>query len=86
MVKSFGYSGHHQGIVIDIAAYSLGANFIERHFTLDNKLKGTDQKASIVPKQLQELRKNLDSINMCLTYKTKDILDVELSNKEKLKW
>lgn len=86
LVKAIGYSGHHQGTVIDIAAYSLGANFIERHFTLDNKLKGTDQKASIVPKQLQELRKNLDSINMCLTYKTKDILDVELSNKEKLKW
>ena len=30
-----GFSGHHRGIAIDIAAFTLGANYIERHFTLD---------------------------------------------------
>ena len=29
-----GFSGHHKGISFDIAAYTLGANYIERHFTL----------------------------------------------------
>ena len=32
-VKSVGFSGHHLGIAADIAAYALGAHWIERHFT-----------------------------------------------------
>ena len=34
-VKSIGFSGHHLGIAVDIAAYTLGAEWIERHVTLD---------------------------------------------------
>jgi len=48
-VKSIGFSGHHKGIAIDVAAYTLGAIWIERHFTLDRTWKGTDHAASREP-------------------------------------
>ena len=44
-----GFSGHHLGIAIDIAAYTLGASTIERHYTLDRTWKGTDHAASLEP-------------------------------------
>ena len=40
-VKAIGFSGHHLGIAIDIGAYALGAQWIERHFTKDRTWKGT---------------------------------------------
>ena len=86
IVKKIGYSGHHIGINIDIAAYALGAECIERHFTLDRSIKGTDQKYSILPNEMKELHDNLNEIYKALTYKDKGILDVELGSKEKLKW
>jgi len=46
-VRSIGFSGHHKGIAIDVAAYTLGATWIERHFTLDRTWKGTDHAASL---------------------------------------
>ena len=85
-IKGIGYSGHHQGVVIDIAAYVLGATYIERHFTLNKNYKGTDQKASILPNELRKLKNNLKIINSTMKMKNKDILDVELNNKEKLRW
>lgn len=86
IVKGIGYSGHHIGIVIDISAYTLGAKYIERHFTLDKNMKGTDQKASIVPKELFKLKQNLTDISQCLQAKSSDILQSELQNEVKLKW
>ena len=85
-VKAIGYSGHHLGINIDIAAYALGASFLERHFTLNKKYKGTDQEASITPKELYNLANNLDEVSKCLKYKSDDILECEKANEEKLKW
>ncbi len=46
-VKHIGFSGHHLGISVDIAAYTLGANWVERHFTKDRTWKGTDHAASL---------------------------------------
>ena len=86
IIKSIGYSGHHQGIIIDVAAFTLGAEYIERHFTLNKQYKGTDQSASIEPTELAKLKSNLEDISFALKNKDKEILDVELSNKEKLKW
>ena len=39
-INEIGFSGHHLGIAIDVSAYTLGATWIERHFTLDRKQKG----------------------------------------------
>jgi len=42
-----GYSGHETGIIVSIAAVSLGATSIERHITLDRSMYGSDQSASL---------------------------------------
>jgi N-acetylneuraminate synthase len=80
-----GYSGHHLGIAVDIAAYCLGATWIERHFTLDRTAKGTDQSASIEPAGLQKLCRDLKATNKALRWKEVDYTEDELNNKNKLK-
>merc|ERR1712078_105021 len=48
-VKAIGFSGHHLGIAVDVAAYAMGAQWNERHFTKDRTGKGTDHAASLEP-------------------------------------
>lgn len=84
-VKSIGFSGHHLGIAVDIAAYTLGANIIERHYTLDRTWKGTDHAASLEPMGLRKLSRDLDATYEALHYKEKDILDIEQVQRDKLK-
>lgn len=86
IVKGIGFSGHHIGTSVDIAAYTLGIDIIERHFTIDKSLKGTDQKVALTKEEFIKLIDDIDAVRKALTYKEKDILDVEIKNKEKLKW
>jgi len=86
IIKDIGFSGHHLGIAIDIAAYTLGARHIERHFTLDRTWKGTDHAASLEPDGLRKLVRNLNATYASLKYKNKDLLDVEVEQRKKLKW
>ncbi len=85
-VKEIGFSGHHLGIAIDIAAYTLGASWIERHFTLDRTWKGTDHAASLEPTGLRKLSRDLKATHKALTYKEKEILDIEKDQRDKLKY
>lgn len=84
-VKSIGFSGHHLGYAIDMSAYTLGAVWIERHFTKDKKAKGTDHGASLEPHELKTMIDNLNEVYESLTYKSEDILDIEKVQREKLK-
>ena len=84
-VKEIGFSGHHLGISIDVSAYTLGARWIERHFTKDRTWKGTDHAASLEPEGLRKLVRNLNNSYKALQYKEKDILDIEQIQREKLK-
>ena len=52
---AIGYSDHTLGIEVPIAAVSLGATVIEKHFTLDRNFKGPDHKASLEPKELKAM-------------------------------
>lgn len=54
-----GLSDHSMGIEIPIAAVAMGAKVIEKHFTLDRRMPGPDQRASIEP---DELKTMVDSI------------------------
>lgn len=85
IVKSIGFSGHHLGIAADIAAFTLGAAYIERHFTLDRTWKGTDQAASLEPDGMRKLVRDLTNISKALRYKSKEILDIEMTQRKKLK-
>lgn len=84
-VKHIGFSGHHLGIAVDIAAYTLGANIIERHYTIDRTWKGTDHAASLEPMGLRKLSRDLEAVYQALTFKSTDILPIEQVQRDKLK-
>lgn len=85
-VKAIGFSGHHQGIAIDVAAYTLGASVIERHYTLNRAWKGTDHAASLEPDGVRRLKRNLLNSYASLTYKKEEILPIEQEQRDKLKY
>lgn len=86
VVGSIAFSGHHLGIAIDMAALTLGAEWIERHFTLDRTWKGTDHSASLEPDGLRRLVRDGKAVASALTYKSQEMLPVELETRRKLKW
>lgn len=49
-----GYSDHTMGIEVPIAAVAMGAEIIEKHFTLDKNMEGPDHKASLNPEELKD--------------------------------
>ena len=85
-VKAIGFSGHHLGIAVDVAAYTLGAQYIERHYTLDRTWKGTDHAASLEPDGIRKLVRNLNAVYEALTYKQEEILPIEQVQRNKLKY
>mmetsp|Transcript_25870 Transcript_25870/g.83554 ORF Transcript_25870/g.83554 Transcript_25870/m.83554 type:complete len:333 (+) Transcript_25870:15-1013(+) len=85
-VQAIGFSGHHLGIAIDVAAYAMGATWNERHFTKDRTWKGTDHAASLEPAGLQKLCRDLKAAWKCMTYKAEEILPIEKEQRAKLKW
>lgn len=85
-VKAIGFSGHHLGIAVDIAAYTLGADYVERHYTLDRTWKGTDHAASLEPDGIRKLVRNLNAVHESLTYKQSEILPIEQVQRDKLKY
>ena len=84
-VGGIGFSGHHLGIAVDSAAVALGAEYIERHFTLDRTWKGTDHAASLEPDGMRRLARDCRAVKKTLTYKSKEILDIEDVQRRKLK-
>lgn len=85
-VKGIGFSGHHLGIAVDMAAYALGASVFERHYTLDRTWKGTDHAASLEPEGIRKLKRDLMATYASMKYKEKEILDVEMTQRDKLKY
>lgn len=85
-VKAIGFSGHHLGIAIDVAAYALGASIIERHYTLDRTWKGTDHAASLEPDDMRKLVRDLNNVHQALQFKSSEILPIEKVQRDKLKY
>ncbi len=85
-VKEIGFSGHHLGIAIDVAAYTLGATYVERHYTLDRTWKGTDHSASLEPQGIRKLVRDLRATQKALSFKKEDILAIEMEQRDKLKY
>ena len=61
-----GYSDHTNGIEIPIAAVALGAEVIEKHFTLNKNMIGPDHKASLEPDELKAMVNSIRNIEKAL--------------------
>lgn len=61
-----GWSGHDNGIALAVAAYTLGARIIEKHFTLDRSAKGTDNAFSLEPAGLKKMCRDLSRAHAAL--------------------
>lgn len=72
-----GYSGHETGTTISLGAVALGAKIVERHFTLDNNMKGGDHKASLEEKELTYLVNEIRLLEDALGGDKKEIQEGE---------
>lgn len=75
-----GYSDHTEGIEVPIAAVAMGAEIIEKHFTLDKKMEGPDHKASLEPAELIAMVKSIRNIEKALGSNIKQPTDSERDN------
>jgi sialic acid synthase len=80
-----GLSGHHRGIAVDVAAVALGARIIERHFTLDRTMKGSDHAASLEPPGLSRLVRDIRAVESALGRAEKRVQECEVPALEKLR-
>lgn len=78
--KSIGYSDHTLGIEVPIAAVALGANIIEKHFTLDKNMEGPDHKASLEPSELKAMVNAIRNIEVALGNGIKEMTVSEMQN------
>lgn len=80
-----GFSGHHLGVGPDCGAVALGAKIVERHFTLNKTLKGTDHAASLEPHELKRLVDEIRATEAALSVNEKKVFDSELPALKKLR-
>lgn len=77
-----GYSDHTLGIEIPIAAATLGASIVEKHFTLSREMDGPDHKASLEPQELADMVKAVRNISIALGNGVKEVKESERPNIE----
>jgi len=80
-----GYSGHETGLATTLAAVVKGACFVERHFTLDRAMWGTDQAASVEPVGMKRLVRDIRSWEKARGDGIKKVYPSELNSKVKLR-
>lgn len=80
-----GYSGHEVGLVPSAVAVALGACVVERHFTLDRAMWGSDQAASVEPGGFEKLIKYIRVTEAGLGDGVKKVYDSEMSSRKKLR-
>ena len=81
-----GYSGHESSVSPSIAAFLLGADYIERHITLDRASWGTDQAASLEEPGLNNLTTLLSKIPIMLGDGKKKFLTEEKKVSKKMRY
>jgi len=80
--KPVGYSDHTAGMEIPIAAAALGAEIIEKHFTLDRQQSGPDHRASLEPQMFAEMVKSIRHLEVALGDGIKKCQDSEAEIKD----
>ncbi|MFA4848323.1 MAG: N-acetylneuraminate synthase family protein [Methanoregula sp.] len=81
-----GYSGHEKGILPSVLAVALGATIIERHITLDKKMYGSDQAASIDEPELRLMMQQIRAVPGILGSGVKEVSDKEMGIAKKLRY
>ena len=76
-----GFSDHTLGIEASVAAVAMGAKIIEKHITLNKKMKGPDHKSSLEPKELVNLIRSVRNVENALGKPIKTLQSVEKKNK-----
>jgi sialic acid synthase len=61
-----GFSSHDNGIAMPVAAYVLGARVVEKHFTLNRAMKGTDHAFSLEPQGMRKMVRDLQRARLAL--------------------
>ena len=83
---NIGYSGHESsGYLISVCAVVLGATSVERHITLDRTMYGSDQAASLEPKGLERLVRDIKNIKKIFGNGEKRVWESELNAMKKLR-
>lgn len=80
-----GYSGHELGYIPTLAAVSLGAEVVERHFTMDKKLVGFDHAISLEPQELTGMIEDIRTIGQTLGGAEKFVSEREMITRDKYK-
>ena len=75
-----GFSDHSLGVQASIAAVALGSKVIEKHLTLNKKLKGPDHRASLNPKEFKFMVDSIRIVEKTLGNKIKKITKSEKKN------
>lgn len=63
---TIGFSSHDSGIAMAVAAYVLGARMVEKHFTLNRAMKGTDHAFSLEPVGLKKMVRDLQRVRLAM--------------------
>ena len=79
-----GYSGHENGIAMPVVAYAMGARIIEKHFTLNRTMKGTDHAFSLEPQGMHKMVRDLNRASMALGDGHKRTYETELAPLRKM--
>jgi N-acetylneuraminate synthase len=82
--SSVGYSGHEYGLTTSICAVAMGAEYIERHITLDKTMWGSDQLVSIEPHGMFKLVRGIREIEMAIGTKIKKFTKEEKEKRQTL--
>jgi sialic acid synthase SpsE/sugar phosphate isomerase/epimerase len=80
-----GYSGHERGTAVPLAAISFGAKIIEKHFTIDKLMEGSDHKVSLLPEEFKRMVTEIRSVEESIGSSGERVLSQgEMLNRESL--
>ncbi len=82
---AIGYSGHETGLATTVAAVAMGATFVERHFTLDRAMWGSDHAASVEPQGFQRLVRDIRDIESSTGDGIKRVYESEIAPMKRLR-
>ncbi len=80
-----GFSDHSEGKLASLCAVAKGVNYIEKHFTLSNKLSGPDHKASLEPQELEEFIQMIRKAEIFMGNKDKEVTRCEKDNRLRMR-